>query len=163
MARRQWWFIWGGWGDATNSFSQSKSNSDQWRDIPNGYGDDCWSVVMAEIDILTTTITAAQSLSPQIDIGTKSLVGLVIPANWVAAAGGISLQVSPDGGATWYELTTVAGPYAIAFTAAGAACIAIDPTTLRGLVSFKIRSGTAGAPVPQTNTVTLQLLTRLAF
>jgi len=119
---------------------------------------------MAEIDNIAGQIAAGQSLSAQINIGTKSLVGLVLPGNWSAAAGGISFQVSIDGGATWGELTTQAGAaYAIGFTAAGAAYIAIDPATLRGIQSLKIRSGTAAAPVNQTNAVTLQLVTRIAL
>jgi hypothetical protein len=119
---------------------------------------------MPDTDIRTVTIAAGQSLSPQIDIGTKALVGLVIPSNWSAAAGGISFQASIDGGSTWNELSTAAvAPYFINYTAAGAACFAIDPTTLRGFASFKIRSGTAGAPVNQTNSVTLSLITRLVF
>lgn len=119
---------------------------------------------MAEIDNILAQIAAAASLSGQTDIGTKSIVGLVLPAGWTAAAGGISFQVSIDGGTTWNELTTQAGaPYAIAYTAAGAAYIAIDPNTLRGVQSVKVRSGTAVAPVVQTNPVTVTLVTRLAI
>jgi hypothetical protein len=117
---------------------------------------------MAEVDLIQAIIAAGQSLSAEADIGNKVLVGIVLPANWSATAGGISLQASLDGGTTWNEVTTVAGaPYAIAFTAAGAASLAIDPTTLRGIPSFKIRSGTKAVPANQTNTVTLQLITRL--
>jgi hypothetical protein len=120
---------------------------------------------MAEIDIITTTIAAGQSLSPQVDIGTKSLVGLVIPSSWIAATGGISFQVSPDGGATWYELTIAssAAAYIIAFTGAGPAFLAIDPAILRGISSFKIRSGLVGAAVTQTGGAAIQLVTRLAI
>jgi hypothetical protein len=115
-----------------------------------------------EVDLIQAVIAAGNSISAEIDIGAKSLVGLVLPANWIAAAGGISFQVSVDGGATWGELTTVAGtPYSIGFTAAGAAYLAIDPTTLRGAQALKVRSGTLASPVPQTNSVNLQLLTRL--
>lgn len=119
---------------------------------------------MAEVDVLTASITATQSLSGEVDIGSKSLVGLLIPTNWTTA--GLSFQVSPDGGVTWAELTTVAGtPYAIGSLTGGtlAYYVAIDPTTLRGALALKIRSGTQAAPVTQTNTVTLQLSTRLAF
>lgn len=117
-----------------------------------------------EIDNFPVPISAGQALSGQIDIGTKSLVGIVLPVGWSAAAGGISFQVSVDGGATWNELTTQAGAaYAVGFTAAGAAYIAIDPATLRGIQSLKIRSGTAVAPVNQTNLVALTLVTRLAL
>jgi hypothetical protein len=119
---------------------------------------------MAEVDIQTATIATGQSLSTQVNIGNKSLVGLAIPSGWVAAAGGITFQMSPDGGATWYEVSTAAGlAYTIAYTAGGAAIIAIDPTILRGISSCKIRSGTVGAPVVQTAAggVILQLVTRL--
>ena len=119
---------------------------------------------MSEVDNITAQIAAGQSLSAEVDIGNKVLVGLALPANWSAAAGGISLQASIDGGTTWNEVTTVAGtPYAIVFTAAGAASLAIDPTTLRGISSLKIRSGTKASPVNQANTVTLTLITRLVF
>lgn len=119
---------------------------------------------MSEIDVLTVQISSGQSLSSEIDIGTKSLVGLLIPANWTTA--GLSFQVSPDGGTTYGELTTVSGtPYAIGSLTGGtlAFYIAIDPTTLRGVVSIKLRSGTQASPVNQTSTVTVQLVTRLAF
>ncbi len=119
---------------------------------------------MAEIDVITTAIAAGQSLSAEVDIGAKSLVGLLIPANWTTA--GLSLQVSVDGGTTWGELTTVAGtPYAIGSLTGGtlAYYVAIDPTTLVGAQALKIRSGTQASPVNQANLVTLQLITRLAF
>jgi hypothetical protein len=88
----------------------------------------------------------------------------VVPANWTTA--GISLQASVDGGTTWAELTTVAGtPYAIGSLTGGTLSyyIAIDPTTLRGVMALKIRSGTQALPVNQTNAVTLTLVTRLAW
>lgn len=119
---------------------------------------------MAEVDVIAASIASGQSLSAEVDIGSKSLVGLLIPTNWTTA--GLSLQVSPDGGATWGELTTVAGtPYAIVSLTGGTLTyyVAIDPTTLRGAQALKIRSGTQAAPVNQANTVSLQLVTRLAF
>jgi hypothetical protein len=119
---------------------------------------------MAEVDVITAAIAAGTSLSAEVDIGNKSLVGLLVPTNWTTA--GLSFQVSPDGGTTWGELTTVAGtPYAIGSVTGGtlAYYVAIDPTTLVGAMAFKIRSGTQAAPVNQTNLVTLQLITRLAF
>ena len=117
---------------------------------------------MAEVDNIAASIASGQSLSAEVDIGSKSLVGLLVPANWTTA--GISIQVSPDGGTTWAELTTVAGtPYAIGSLTGGtlAYFVAIDPTTIRGAQALKIRSGTQAAPVNQTNTVALQLITRL--
>ena len=119
---------------------------------------------MAEVDLILANFTAGQSLSAEADIGNKVLVGLVLPAAWIAAAGGISLQASVDGGVTWNEVTTVAGAaYAAAFVGAGPAYIAIDPATLRGIPSFKVRSGTVGAPVVQTATLAVTLVTRLVI
>lgn len=121
---------------------------------------------MAEVDYVTVTIAQNQSLSPEIDIGNKSLVGIVIPTTWTTA--GLSFQVSPDGGTTWGEVTTVAGaPYAIGSVTGGtlAFYVAVDPTTLRGAMALKVRSGTQASPVNQTHAggVTLTLITRLAF
>jgi hypothetical protein len=119
---------------------------------------------MAEVDVVTAQIASGTSLSAEIDIGTKSLVGLLVPVNWTTA--GLSFQISPDGGATWGELTTVAGtPYAIGSVTGGtlAYYVAIDPTTLVGAMALKVRSGTQASPVNQANTVTLQLVTRLVF
>lgn len=116
-----------------------------------------------EIDNISAQIAAGQSLSAEIDIGSKSLVGLQVPSNWTTA--GLSFQVSVDGGTTWNELTTAAGtPFAIGSLTGGTArYAAIDPATLRGAQALKIRSGTKAVPVNQANLVTLQFVTRLAL
>ena len=52
---------------------------------------------MAEVDInVQAAIAQGASLSAQADIGNKSIVALVLPAAWVAAAGGLSFQVSVE-------------------------------------------------------------------
>jgi hypothetical protein len=115
-----------------------------------------------EVDFITATIAAGASMSAEVDIGNKSLVGLTIPMNWTTAP--ITFQVSPDGGVTWGEVTTVAGtPYEVGSLTGGALAyyVAVDPTTLRGALALKIRSGTQASPVDQANAVTLQLVTRL--
>ncbi len=108
----------------------------------------------------TAVITAASALSPQVDLGGYALVGIVVPSNWTTAS--LSFQVSPDGGTTFGELLTVAGAaYAVSSVTGGAQVqIAIDPTALRGARSVKVRSGTSGSPVNQTNTVNVILLVR---
>jgi hypothetical protein len=117
------------------------------------------------IQTTPVSIASGQSLSPEVDIGSKgTLVGIQVPANWTTA--GISLQVSFDGGVTWCELTTVAGtPYAIGSVTGGTLVyfVAIDPTTLRGVNAIKVRSGTQAAPVAQANTVNLLLVSRYIF
>ncbi len=110
---------------------------------------------------VSAQIAAGQSLSAQVDIGGWTLVGIVVPANWTTA--GLSFQASADGGATWGELLDMTATAITVSSIAGAARIAIDPTKLRGVRSLKVRSGTSGAPVAQTNAVTLTLLTRFVY
>lgn len=115
---------------------------------------------MSEVNIVSAAIASGQSLSPEVDIGGWTLVGIVVPAAWTTA--GISFQASADGGATFGELQTIAAvAFAISSITGGTQVyIAIDPTTLRGVRSLKVRSGTAAAPVSQGSSVTLSLVTR---
>jgi hypothetical protein len=116
---------------------------------------------MAEIDIVTTTIAAGQTTTPEIDIGNKSLVGIQFTANWTPAAT-ITFQATIDGGATFGPVITLAGgtaaPLISASIGAGQSYLALDPTILRGMNAFKIVANPA-----QTNLVTLSLITRLAI
>lgn len=117
---------------------------------------------MAELDNISAAIAAGTALSAEVDIGTKSLVGVYIPATWTTAS--ITFQASPDG-SNWYEVYTIAGTaYTISSLTGGtlAYFVAVDPTALRGMVALKVRSGTQAAPVNQVSLVTLQLMTRLA-
>ena len=110
------------------------------------------------LSFLPVTIAAGQSLSPQIDIGPGKLAGIVVPANWTAAS--LTFQVSPDGGTTWFEHYSSAGSETI-FTAAAGDYLAVDQTLWQGVVSLKLRSGTVGTPVNQTNSAVLQLAVKL--
>ncbi|SRR5260370_5519345 len=117
-----------------------------------------------DLDVtVTAQIAATQSLSPQVNLGAKTLVGLYLPANWTTA--GLSFQASADGGATFGELLDqTATAIAVASVAGGAVTfIAFDPAKLRGVNCIKVRSGTSAAPVVQTNTVTLTLVLRSVF
>lgn len=117
---------------------------------------------MAELDNISVVIGAGTALSAEVDIGSKSLVGIFIPATWTTAS--ITFQASPDS-ANWYEVYTIAAAaYAVASLTGGtlAYFVAIDPAVLRGMVALKVRSGTQAAPVNQVSAVTLQLMTRLA-
>ena len=103
------------------------------------------------------TIAAGQSLSPEIDIGAWTLVGIQMPASWTAA--GLSFQVSFDGGATWLEHYNAAGTETT-FTVGASQYIAVDPLLWRGVSAIKVRSGTAASPVAQTGGATLNLIAR---
>jgi hypothetical protein len=68
--------------------------------------------LVTRVGVITTQIAAGNSLSAEVDIGDQLLLGLFVPKAWTTAS--VSFQVSPDGGATWGELTTQAGtPYVI--------------------------------------------------
>ena len=95
------------------------------------------------------------SLSAEIDLGIKVVVGIAMPAAWDAAA--LTFQGSIDG-VTWIELTTSAGA-ALSYTVAAGQFIMIDPTLWRGINAIKVRSGTLGTPVNQTANRTLTLIT----
>ncbi|MFZ1905225.1 MAG: hypothetical protein WAU56_07520 [Steroidobacteraceae bacterium] len=117
-----------------------------------------------EIDVVQTVIPAGQALSPEVDIGTKSLVAISLPANWTAEAG-LSFSVSFDGGDTWGELvdntnTAITVP-PVTIENDLPAQIAVNPAQWQGITALKIRSGTAADPVNQVDAVTVSLVTRL--
>jgi hypothetical protein len=115
-----------------------------------------------EIDTVQAQIAAGESLSAEVDIGTKSLVGISVPNNFTAAE--LSFQVSFDG-ETWGELvdntnTAITIP-TVTIENDLPAQIAVNPEQWQGIAALKIRSGTSGAPVNQVNAVTITLITRL--
>lgn len=112
------------------------------------------------LDVITATIAAGASLSPEVDFGGKTLVGIWMPANWTAAD--LTFQASPDGGASWGELQDGANN-AIDLKIAASEFIQIDPTKWRGVRSIKVRSGTSGSPVNQTDAMAISLLIRFVF
>lgn len=108
----------------------------------------------ADIATVTTTIAAAASLSPAIDLTTKRLAGIIIPSSWSAA--NLTMQVSPDG-TNWSDLyDSVGTEYTI--TAAASRAIIVPLHDMIGFRYIKIRSGTAGTPVNQTDARTLTLI-----
>jgi hypothetical protein len=107
------------------------------------------------ISVIPAVIAAGGSLSPEVDLGAQTLVGIAMPASWVAAS--LTFQVSVDGGATWNEHYSSAGAETT-FTVAAGQYIAVDPTLWRGVNAVKARSGTSASPVTQTGGATLNLV-----
>jgi hypothetical protein len=108
------------------------------------------------IDRISVTISNGTSLSPEVPIGAKSLVGIAMPAvGWDAAA--LTFQVSIDD-ATFLNLQS--GSAEVSLTAAAGQFIQVDNETWRGITGLKVRSGTAGAPVNQTADRVLTLVVR---
>lgn len=112
------------------------------------------------LPVFTVAIASGQSLSPEVDIGGWTLVGILVPANWTTA--GIDFQVSFDGGSTFVQMVDkTAAVIAISSIAGGTAVfVALDPAQLRGVRALKVRSATSGSAVNQTNAVTLSLICR---
>jgi hypothetical protein len=115
--------------------------------------------------------SGATGLSAEVDIGGATLVGIIFPSNWTAA--GLSFQHSLDGsngGNVWGELNYISSgalaAQAIPSVANGAQLtVMLDPTQWRGIRLLKLRSGTAGSPVNQSQSggANLILLTRVIF
>ena len=112
------------------------------------------------VETSTVQIAAGQSLSPEVDVGPKDLVGIIVPANWTTAA--ITLQASIDG-VTWNELVDQTATAVGCSSLTGGTLsyfVAVDPTKLRGVQALKVRSGTQAVPVVQAAQVTLTIVRR---
>ena len=109
------------------------------------------------ISLIPVVIANGASLSAEVDTGAQTLVGIVMPAAWTAAA--LTFQVGVGGGAPWLEHYSAAG-VETTFTVAAGQYIAVDPTLWRGVNAIKLRSGTAAAPVNQGQAATLLLVVK---
>jgi len=117
---------------------------------------------MLDLTSITVTIAATASLSTAANLGIKTLVAISLPSNWTAAS--LSFQVSGDGGTTFQELWDgVAGTAVAVAAGAGLASnfIAMSNDGIwSGVNCLKVRSGSSGTPVAQTNTVAVTLWMR---
>jgi len=114
---------------------------------------------MAYIETQTVTIASGTALSPEVTLGEKTLVGIVMPAGWDAAA--LTFQATPDD-VNFGGLCTSAGAE-VSFAPAAGQFIVVDPTLWRGVTGIKLRSGTSASPVNQTANRTLTLVTRTVY
>ena len=114
---------------------------------------------MAYTEYPTVTISSGGSLSPEVGLGEKTLVGILMPAGWDAAS--ITFQATPDD-VNFGELYNSGGTE-VTFTVAAGQFIAVDPTLWRGITGIKVRSGTSASPVNQTANRTLTLITRSVY
>lgn len=95
-------------------------------------------------------------VSDQVMIAGKYIVGIQMPASWTTA--NLTFQGSYD--CSTYQ--NIYDEYGTEFniTAAASRFIKVDPADFAGPLCIKIRSGTAGTPVTQTVTPTLQIMYR---
>lgn len=107
-------------------------------------------------DTLDVVIASGGSLSPVVDLGSLTPLGIVMPAAWDAA--GLTFMVSADG-TTFYDLYDDAATE-VAVAADASRVVRLDPANWAGFRYIKIRSGTTGSPVNQNADRTLTLLLR---
>lgn len=108
------------------------------------------------VEKIDATILNGASLSDQVNLGAKTLVGIAMPAAWTAAA--LTFQISIDDGATWLNMQTSSAE--LSYTAAASQYVAIDPALWRGVTAVKVRSGTSGAAVNQAADRTVSLVVK---
>lgn len=114
---------------------------------------------MAYIDLQTATIGIGASLSPEVALGQKTLVGILMPAAWTTAS--LTFQATVDD-TNFAELYDGAGN-PVSLTVAAGQFIQIDPAKWRGITGLKLRSGSAGSPVNQTDGAAITLITRTVY
>lgn len=105
-------------------------------------------------------IQAGQSLSAAINVGEREVVGILIPAGWTAA--NLTFQANHDGESAFLNVHDSAGTE-LTVTAAASRYIAFTEsirTAFEGIRNLKVRSGTAGTPVNQASSITIQLLVK---
>jgi hypothetical protein len=93
----------------------------------------------------TATIAAGQSLSSAIDCSTGAPVIIHLPLDWQPSR--VSFQISPDGGANWYDLFE-RNAAELEFNVVAGTAVVLE-RTWTPVTQFKLRSGGRDAPVVQ--------------
>lgn len=109
-------------------------------------------------------IPAGQSLSNPVELEGHKLIGLIVPANWVAA--NTTFSVSPVDGFTFYDLCDANGdeytlsPEPGKVTGVGLSLTLdfADIAPIANMKSIRLRSGTSETPVVQTTEQIIGLL-----
>jgi hypothetical protein len=98
---------------------------------------------------VAVTIASGQSLSGEYDFsGGATRIGIIMPATWTAAS--LTFQVASASGGTYQELTNEGGTAVNPAVTAGASnSLETSGPYISPFRWFKVRSGTAGAPVAQ--------------
>lgn len=107
--------------------------------------------------VIPVTIASGQSLSAEVTVGAKRIVGIQMPAGWDAA--GISFAAltrqSAAGVGTFGKVQDNGGVEVVLITPGADIYVSVGSGTapavsLYALGRVKVRSGTLGAPVTQT-------------
>jgi hypothetical protein len=105
--------------------------------------------------VIPVTIASGQSLSAEVNVGAKRIVGIQMPAGW-DTAGITFVAVTRQTNAavptvTYGKVQDAGGTELLITTPVADAYVAIAPTAATdGLGRIKVRSGVAATPVNQT-------------
>lgn len=106
--------------------------------------------------VIQVVIPNGAALSTAVNLGTKTLVGVVMPAEWTAAD--LTLQAAVAEAGTFNNVYDKAGTE-FTIDAAASRAIGLASDDLIGIGRWvKVRSGTSGTPVNQGADRTLQLI-----
>lgn len=105
-------------------------------------------------NIISASIPPGQALSGPIGIGSTPMC-IMLPPNWMNPVL-MTFQMSPDGGATWYDVYHSNGTEYTLTVVPGA--IAIFDLQLNWASMIRLRSGSGRAPIPQPQGCNLQMV-----
>lgn len=97
----------------------------------------------------TGTIAAGQSLSSPIDLSGGTPRYLITPPDW-NFSGGLSMQLSVDGGITYFDAFLISGREHITAALTANAIYALTANVVTWATFLKLRSGSRENPVPQS-------------
>jgi acyl-coenzyme A synthetase/AMP-(fatty) acid ligase len=109
---------------------------------------------------VTVTIANGAALSDGISLKGKTVVGLLMPATWTAAAASFAVLRT---GSTYVPLYNQSGEVVVSasvISASEARWIALNPNDFLGVVGIKVRSGINGTTVNQGGARVVTLIIR---
>src|SRR5262245_19751633 len=111
---------------------------------------------MAQLNVISATIPAGESLSNDIDCTGGALVSLTMPAQWDPDSN-MTFQVSNDG-VNFHDMADFNGNESMLGVTANTTVL-VPEMWAHSVAWIKLRSGRSGAPIPQlaTRTFTLAL------
>lgn len=111
---------------------------------------------LPHIDVETATIANSASLSATVNLASRVLVGVLMPATWTAAD--LTFQVSLDG-STFVNAYDATGAEVTAVVDAST-FVWLSPSIFAGAKFLKVRSGTSDTPVNQGGARSIELSLR---
>ncbi len=115
------------------------------------------NTIVSPSDVIPAMILNGQASTAPLNLGGLRLFGIVMPALWTPAC--LTFRTSFDNGASWFDLYDANGNELSVITGVSR-FIAIDPVNFAAIHMIRLRSGTSGASVNQSQDAVLQLVLR---